>query len=170
MSEFREFEFTMTQGQYLFLLSANSTLPESLGTTKYEVTDRMIVNDMIRTLYRELREISPASERMPGKEALLLFGPSEAWVNDDQLKPEERRMMNPDQKVKIALSRDAVDGITWLMYMLLFPRQTRDGMSTDILPKEADRLVWPILEIVGRNKTIRENLGLNKIEKKHRWD
>lgn len=158
-------KLSMSRGQYLYLISANSTMPETVGDKKYEPVDRLIINDMIRALYRELRVVSPASEHMPGKDSLLLFGPEDAWKKEDA----GVSMVDPEREIEVELSKDAVDGLVWCMYILLFPRTNQKGEVSELSPKESEKYVWPLLEQFGKANVLRENIGLNKIDKKHRW-
>jgi hypothetical protein len=165
----REYKLTAAQGQFLLQLSATSVVPEKMGESTYSTVDRAIIQNMIAALFTELKAYSPyAQEYEPGKNSKLFFGPKDNWQQD---KPEASRWYLKDIHVTttVKLSKDAVQGATWVCYLTLVPKlEANQGV---VSPSEAVDTVWPLLRLLKKADSVAESLGLKKYErKKHGWN
>lgn len=151
---------TCSEGQALLRIAANFQLPEKMGDTPYNVADRALAGDEVRTLYKALKEESPV---LTGPERLILFGPSDNFEVSGEGRAKQHRMIDTNKEVTITINEDALSGLVWILVCCLHP-----GSPVCQTIGAQEDMFWPLAEKIKRTKIIRETIGLNKATPR-RW-
>lgn len=144
MSKDEKVQVTAEEGQTLFRVAIRYTLPEKLGEQSYDVAERGIANDEIRSLFRELRSHSPLYLT---KERTIAFGPVSAWKKTPEFGKNGWELEDQSSIVEIRVSDDARSGAYWCLLALLHPAS---GLIA--APALQEEVLWPLakkLRLVG---------------------
>ena len=163
------FRLTLEQCQFLLNAAVGFTPPDKLGDVVYGPVEKALAYDEARALYKVLRSLSPSLQDVSiAKRRLSVFGPVEEWEFDVDPagNPVSGRLREPNKDIPISLESESVSGAMWCLLLAVHPegRDHRVGVSV------AETIVWPIATRLGKVKALREAIGLNKVEKRRRWD
>lgn len=161
----------LTSEQCQFMLNAAVTFapPDKLGDGTYGFIEKALAADEVRALYRVLRSYSPAlQDSALNKRRIPVFGLVSDWEFDKDAtgQPTGGRLLTPDKEHNIVLDDDSVSGIMWCLLLALHP----DGRDHRVSVTVAENIVWPIAKRLSKVQALRDAIGLNKVEKRRRWD
>lgn len=151
---------TCSEGQAILRLAANFTLPEKLGDTSYNVAERALAGEEVRTLYKAMKEVSPY---LTSPEKLILFGPRDNYEENGEGRAKSHRMKEATLEINVVMNEDAISGLMWILLCCLHPGSPvcqPIGTQEDVF--------WPIAERVNRVKVLREAVGIMKASPR-RW-
>lgn len=152
--------FTVEEGQYLLLESKSLGLPEKLGETKFQETERIEASLQVLELWKALKLVSPGLSG-PGRK--LLFGPSENWV-PFQTSGDSFVATNLALSVNVGLSEDAQAGALWCCLVSSHP------LSAKVKPNDIiDAVFLPIAIKLGQGAELLAMIRPPKKEQKSRW-
>jgi len=177
----RKVKLTAYQWDWLFKRLCNFEMPEKIGETTWDKDQRGIVKDEIRQAVAEMKKHSYYAQKL-GPDNRLFFGEQGDWeeIRDDKKNLTDLTHLKPDKEYVLSFGEAAVSGICWWAYVsVTSPIMTHEkikGEDVTIIshhsanPIQCTTFVWPLIEGLGRVKSVREAAGLDKSEKKRRWE
>jgi len=178
----RKVKLTAYQWDWLFKQLVNFEMPEKLAETAYDKEQRSIVKDEVRQAIAEMKKHSYYPQKL-GPDNRFFFGAKEDWEESRNEKGilDGLKHIKPDREYVLAFGEAAVSGLCWWAYLAVTPatithEKVRGGEEMMIAshssasPVQCVAFVWPLVEGLGRVKAVREAAGLDKSEKKRRWE
>lgn len=155
----KKVRITQGQGNLLFALSANFSLPEKLGEKdherKYNVADRGLAAKYAGILYDELKGLSDLYQ----SKKLFCFGPGENWKESETGAKETRTLKDPDKEVRIRINKQIRQGAFWSLLMALHPV----GSMVVSVHNQAD-MAWPLADRLGLRSELEKEMGIDKVK------
>jgi hypothetical protein len=180
---------------WIFPRLAAFELPESLGEgdgKDFDEIQRAIVKTECAEAVKEFKAFSHYAQQLGAKNRVI-FGHKEDWKETESLpeafgeeksrkkKRKDFEHLNPEKSYTLKFNKDARSGLTWFFLTLLSPPVMIERMigrnekpvqipSHDAAtPIQAETFIWPIVKQLGREKAMREALGLDNSQKKRAW-
>ena|SRR3990172_162975 len=149
------------QGQFLLLVTGQMGFPEKVADIAFNVGDRSIANDCMRSLYRELKSRSPLAVR----ERKSCFGDPEAWeefLATDKAgnKVPSMRLKKDFRGVEVEVSfveegqSPSFDGAYYCLLLGLAPGVMEYGVGYQ------NDYLWPLAAKLRLTKKLRKDIGL----------
>lgn len=166
---------------WIFKRLCGFEMPDKIGETSWDNDQRGIVKDEVRHAVVEMKRHSYYAQKL-GPDNRLCFGAQEDWeeVRDDKQALIDLKQIKPEKEYVLAFGEAAVSGICWWAYVSLTPpnisHEKVQGNNVTVFshhsttPIQGAAFVWPLIEGLGRVKALREAVGLDKSEKKRRWE
>jgi hypothetical protein len=163
-----EYKLPLECCQFLLNAASKFGLPDKLGDVNYTSVDKSLAYDEVRHLYRVLRAASPALQDSSLSSRLPIFGTVDEWEfeYDANKKPVTGRLKDPAKEVVLDLDSTSVSGAMWCLLLALHPEGREHRVNVTL----AETVVWLIAERLRKRQTLKEALGLTKVEKRRRWD
>lgn len=165
------FKLTFMEGQFLLRYSSTVTLPDSVGSEKFEAWEQDNANDQIRTLRKDLRAQSPILR----EKRKLCFGGSDNWkpkktkvmcqkCDREQISEQESYdMIDPEREFDVVLSGDAIQGTWYCLYLATSAKSPFLGTMAEI-----DEVVWSLAAKLGWDDDLRKILKIGKAKDRPR--
>lgn len=177
----RKVKLTAYLWDWIMKQLVNFEMPEKVGETSWDKDQRAIVKDEVRQAVAELRRHSYYAQKL-GPDNRLFFGAQEDWEEgrDEKKVLNNLKHVKPEKEYVCSFGEAAVSGICWWAYLAVTPAtMTKEKVRGEEVtvashmsagPMQCSMFVWPLIEGLGRVKAVREAAGLDKSEKKRRWE
>jgi hypothetical protein len=166
--ESEKIELKHIEGQFL-LRYANAKVPPELGDEKFDLGVVSNGNDQIVMLRRDLRAYSPIIQRHQKP----CFGDAGNWTKkitsvlcakckDASVKDDESwNMTDPDKRISVKFSEDAVGGVYWCLLLALHPLSSHLAANAEI-----DEIVMPLARKFGWLSELKRAIKLDRAKAK----
>ena len=177
MSKREEFTLTLEQCQRIseVCLAARGSFPKKWGDKEIPLDEQLIGREDLGDLFKVLRSYSPWLQEI-GSEYRVIFGSKGDWypvdkegrklerVDADDERVSSWKMVDPEKKYTLRLSREALSGAVWCCILRLHPHciiatSTKDAVDT----------WWPITESLGKTTAVRKYIGV-AAAKRTEWE